>query len=90
MSYKHFIMLIALLPVCAFAAGGDASDVYRSPATNSMDMVRTIPCQYARRNADGSWTFPGTIYLGGAQMTGVTFGAGKETVVLDRRCGASH
>ena len=78
-----FLLLIA---ASASAEPQSSPYVYNSTATNSADLAKEIPCKYVRRNADGSWTFPGTVNMGSVQMSDTTMGRGNEAEILERRC----
>ena len=61
---------------------------YASSAPSPTEMLSEIPCDRVRHNSDGSWTIPGTIYLGPVVMRDITFNRGAEAAILDFRCGS--
>jgi hypothetical protein len=97
MAFK--LMRVAFVSTVAFALIGPASA--QTPAatsnpkdpstwTSSVDLATYLPCSQWRRNPDGSWTIPGTVHLGGSEMTDTTFGRGREAEILDKRCGSAR
>ena len=77
--------LAALASSAAFAQPVSAPDP--RTWTSSVDAARYLPCDGWRQQPDGSWNWPGTMQIGGATMTNMTFGShGQEAVVLNRRC----
>jgi hypothetical protein len=46
-----------------------------------------VPCDAWKHNDDGSWTQTGTIIAGNATLTGNTVKGGKESKMLDAKCG---
>ena len=74
------------------ASPGTVPPPYASKATSSTELASEVPCDRVRHNPDGSWTFPGTVTMGGGaiDMTNTTFKGGQEKMTLNARCGAQE
>lgn len=95
MNMKKFLCVGTLVGTAAYpAVAGETATptitdyTYQSSATNSAQLAQEIPCNYVRKNLNGSWTFPGTVIMSGMTMQNTTMGGGKEATILDARCGA--
>jgi len=86
MTSKAFIPAILTLASAASAQPTSAPPPDPSTWTSSVDVAMYAPCKEWRRNADGSWTYPGTMHVGGASITNITLGHGREAAILDQRC----
>jgi hypothetical protein len=79
--------VFALIAEPAFAQTPDPAPAY---TVNGWPAgLANVPCDAFKKKPDGSWAQTGTIIVqpGNTRMNGNTFAAGRESRMLDQRCG---